>query len=125
MIPDMGYHFMNPKVTGFNPRQAADPRLPEARRHVAARRDRVGVHVQACEAAAPGRQLRRVRRRLPLQGRLVRPGRVAGLVPEDGAGLGAAFNFWHPNLITLHVWLWYPNPSGLYSGTNPLVRPFN
>jgi hypothetical protein len=38
---------------------------------------------------------------------------------------GAAFNFWHPDLVTLHVWLWYPNPDGLYSGTNPLVKPFN
>ena len=38
---------------------------------------------------------------------------------------GAAFNFWHPDLVTLHVWLWYHNPDGLYSGTNPLVRPFN
>ena len=40
-------------------------------------------------------------------------------------GTGAAFGFWHPNLITLHVWLWYPNPTGLFSGINPLVRPFN
>ena len=28
-------------------------------------------------------------------------------------------SFWHPELVTLHVWLWYPNPDGLYSGTNP------
>jgi hypothetical protein len=34
---------------------------------------------------------------------------------------GAKFNFWHPPLVTLHIWLWYPNPSGLYSGTKPLV----
>jgi hypothetical protein len=38
---------------------------------------------------------------------------------------GARFNFWHPDLVTLHVWLWYHNPDGLYSGTNPLVRPCN
>jgi hypothetical protein len=38
---------------------------------------------------------------------------------------GAAFNFWHPDLVTLHVWLWYHNPDGLNSGTNPLIRPFN
>ena len=24
-----------------------------------------------------------------------------------------------------HMWIWYPNPSGLYSGTNPMVTPFN
>jgi ABC-type glycerol-3-phosphate transport system substrate-binding protein len=41
------------------------------------------------------------------------------------AAPGARFSFWHPDLVTLHVWLWYPNPAGLYGGTNPLIRPFN
>ena len=34
-------------------------------------------------------------------------------------------HFWHPDLVTLHVWLWYPNPDGLYSGTNPYIKPVN
>ena len=38
---------------------------------------------------------------------------------------GSPFVFWHPKLVTLHVWIWYPNPAGLYNPTNPLVRPFN
>lgn len=38
---------------------------------------------------------------------------------------GAKFTFWHPDLITMHVWVWYPNPVGLFSGTNPLIAPFN
>ncbi len=38
---------------------------------------------------------------------------------------GAKFNFWHPRLITLHFWIWYPNPTGIYTGTNPMVTPFN
>jgi len=38
---------------------------------------------------------------------------------------GAKFGFWHPPLVTMHVWLWYPNPSGLFSGTNPLVTGFD
>jgi hypothetical protein len=37
---------------------------------------------------------------------------------------GAAFFFWHPQLVTLHVWLWYPNPDGVYSSTNAFVHPF-
>jgi hypothetical protein len=45
--------------------------------------------------------------------------------PKRSPQTGAAFNFWHPDLVTLHLWLWYPNPDGLYNGTNPLVRPFN
>jgi hypothetical protein len=38
---------------------------------------------------------------------------------------GAAFGFWHPDLVTLHVWAWYPNPAGVFSGMNPLMHPFN
>jgi hypothetical protein len=38
---------------------------------------------------------------------------------------GAAFGFWHPDLVTMHVWLWYPNPAGLFADLNPLVTPFN
>ena len=37
----------------------------------------------------------------------------------------APITFWHPDLVTLHVWLWYPNPAGLYNGTNPYIQPFN
>ena len=45
--------------------------------------------------------------------------------PATAPGSGAAFFFWHPDLYTMHVWVWYPNPAGMYSGTNPLVSPFN
>jgi hypothetical protein len=45
--------------------------------------------------------------------------------PTKNPQTGSAFNFWHPLLITLHLWLWYPNPSGLFSSLNPLVAPFN
>jgi hypothetical protein len=45
--------------------------------------------------------------------------------PKRSPRTGAPFNFWHPPLVTMHIWLWFHNPDGLYSGTNPLVRPFN
>jgi hypothetical protein len=45
--------------------------------------------------------------------------------PETSPETGTPFVFWHPKLVTLHVWIWYPNPDGLYAGTNPLVHPFN
>jgi hypothetical protein len=45
--------------------------------------------------------------------------------PKTAPGSGATFNFWHPNLTTMHAWLWYPNPTGIFASTNPLVRPFN
>jgi hypothetical protein len=46
--------------------------------------------------------------------------RITRMIPDMGWHY-----LWHPDLVTLHVWVWYHNPAGLYSGTNPLVRPFN
>ena len=125
MIPNMGYHFMNPNVKGFDVRRPpilvyehqgsswqlaalewvytakpATPPLPGAR---------YGSFGAGCHYA---------------DGTFV-PAETQDACPKTAPGSGAAFNFWHPDLITFHVWLWYPNPAGLYSGTNPLVRPFN
>ena len=125
MIPDMGWHFLNPAIQGFDvtkppilvyerhrrawqlaafewvfPTKPATPPLPGATygSFPAACHYRDGTFVPApSQADCPTRS------------------------PETGAG----FNFWHPDLVTLHLWLWYPNPAGLYNGTNPLVRPFN
>ena len=47
--------------------------------------------------------------------------RCAKTAPDTGA----AFTFWHPDLVTLHVWLWYPNPDGVFASYNPFVKPFN
>jgi hypothetical protein len=125
MIPDMGYHFLNPKVTGFDVRKP--PILVYAKR---------GAQWQlvAFEWVFPEKP-----KTPPL------PGATYGSFGaachyKDGTFVfraaqeactpkspqtGAAFGFWHPDLVTLHAWAWYPNPDGIYSGTNPLMRPFN
>jgi hypothetical protein len=125
MIPDMGWHYLNPTVKGFNvtrphilvyerhghawqlgalewvfPTKPATPPLPGAT---------YGSFGAACHYADGTFVFRTVQEKCPPSS------------PETGA----AFNFWHPDLVTLHVWLWYPNPDGLYSGTNPLIAPFN
>jgi hypothetical protein len=125
MIPDMGYHFLNPTIQGFDvtkppilvyerrgkawqlgalewvfPEKPAMPPLPGAT---------YGSFGAACHYK---------------DGTFVFAGSqddCAKRSPESGA----AFNFWHPDLVTLHVWLWYPNPAGLYNGTNPYIKPFN
>ena len=124
MIPDMGWHFLNPKVAGFDVTKPAilvyekigatwqlgalewvftsvpkTPPLPGAR---------YGAFGAACHYA---------------DGTFV-PEASQDNCPKTSPQSGAAFGFWHPNLVTMHVWLWYPNPSGIYSGTNPLVTPF-
>ena len=125
MIPDMGWHFMNPKITTFDITQAADPRVRQARLDVAARRVRVGLPEEAGEGAAAGGDVRLVRGGLPLQGRHVRvPGEPGVVRPEEPA-VGRGVQLLAPDLVTLHVWLWYPNPDGVFAGMNPLMTPFN
>jgi hypothetical protein len=124
-MPDMGYHFLNPDVTGFDP----------ARPHILVyqRTDR-GWHLGALEWVFPEEPAEP-----PLPGATYgsfdaachyRDGtfEVAGAegdCPPDSPTTGVEFSFWHPPLVTMHVWLWYPNPDGVFAGTNPLVHPFN
>jgi hypothetical protein len=125
MIPDMGWHFLNPKITAFDvtkppilvygkrgsrwqlvafewvfPKKPAKPPLPGAT---------YGSFGAACHYK---------------DGTFVFQADQNACVPKSPQS-GAAFGFWHPDLVTLHVWAWYPNPAGVYSGMNPLMRPFN
>lgn len=125
MIPDMGYHYLNPNVKGFDvrkpailvyerrgarwqlgalewvfPAKPATPPLPGAR---------YGSFGAACHY---------------VDGTFVfadSQDKCAQTSPQTGA----KFNFWHPPLVTLHVWIWYPNPSGLFASMNPLVSVYN
>jgi hypothetical protein len=124
-IPDMGWHFMNPNITEFDvtkppilvyvkrdhrwqlvafewvftERPATDP-LPGAQ---------YGSFAAACHY---------------VDGTFVpKPSQTE--CPRRSPQSGARFGFWHPDLVTLHLWLWYPNPDGIYAGMNPLIRPFN
>ena len=125
MIPNMGWHFLNPTIQGFDvtrppilvyerhrrswqlgalewvfPQQPATPPLPGAS---------YGSFPAACHYT---------------DGTFV-AARAQELCAKRSPQTGAAFNFWHPDLVTLHVWVWYPNPDGLYNGTNPYIKPFN
>ena len=85
----------------------------------------MGLHVQADDAAAPGGEVRRFGAACHYVDGTFVPAASQDDCAETSPQSGAKFSFWHPNLVTFHVWLWYPNPSGIYSGTNPLVTPFN
>jgi hypothetical protein len=125
MIPDMGYHFMNMSITGFDVRKPQI--LVYVRRHGASQ-------LVAFEWVFP-----RTPAKPPLDGATYGSFPAAchykdgTFVPEPSQDAcptrspqtHATFNFWHPDLVTLHVWIWYPNPDGLYHGTNSLIRPFN
>jgi hypothetical protein len=125
MIPDMGYHFMNPKITGFDP--AKPPILVYQKRGSLWTLGAVEwvFTSKPKTPPLPGAKYGAFGAGCHYKDGSYVPAESQDSCPKTAPGSGAAFNFWHPNLITFHVWLWYPNPSGLYSGTNPLVQPFN
>ena len=126
MMPDMGYHFLNPAIAGLRRREATHPRLPP---------DRGAWQLGALEWVFPEKpatpplaecDLRHVRRRLPLRRRHVRrsptPRRAApqrALTPARRSCSGTR----HSSRCTSGSGT--PTPDGLFSGTNPLVTPFN
>lgn len=124
-VPSMGWHFLNPKAPAFNPRKPqilvyvkrganwqlgavewvfterpAKPPVPGAR---------YGSFPAACHYA---------------DGTFAFADAEADCATTS-PGTGAPFGFWHPPLVTLHMWVWYPNPGGLFAGTNPLLKPFD
>jgi hypothetical protein len=125
MIPDMGWHFLNPAVEGFD---VTKPPILVYERHHHRWQLAAFEWVFPTKPATP-----------PLPGATYGSfgaachykdgtfvfARVQELCAKTSPQTGAPFNFWHPDLVTLHVWLWYPNPAGLYNGTNPYIGPFN
>ena len=110
MMPNMGYHYMNPTVTGFNVRRPpilvyehtpagwrlgalewvftskpARPPFPGAR---------YGTFPAACHY---------------VDGTFVPAGSQADCGSRSPK-TGARFLFWHPLLVTLHVWVVVPEP---------------
>jgi hypothetical protein len=125
MMENMGYHFLNPAVQGFDvekpdilvyehagdawqlaalewvfPEQPATPPLDGAS---------YGSFPAACHYD---------------DGTFVEADAQANCAPTSPC-TGSAFVFWHPPLVTMHVWIWYPNPDGLFASMNPLIAPFN
>ena len=122
-MEDMGFHYLNPGISDFD--VTKPPILVYARRG--------GEHqLVALEWVFPKKP-----KKPPLKGATYGSfpaachyddGTFTPASSEDDCAPdshGSPFVFWHPKLVTLHVWIWYPNPDGLYNPTNPLVRPFN
>ena len=125
MIPDMGWHFLNPTIQGFDVTKPAI--LVYERR---GRSWQLGalewVFTQTpATPPLPGATYGSFPAACHYQDGTFVAARVQELCAKRSPQTGAPFNFWHPDLVTLHVWVWYPNPAGLYNGTNPYIRPFN
>ena len=125
MIPNMGYHFLNPKIEGF------DVTKPPILVYV---RSDGRWQLVAVEWVFPKRPAA-----APMKGARYGSfgaachyvdGSFVMAASQDACAktntkTGAAFNFWHPPLVTLHFWIWYPNPNGVFGEFNPLITPFN
>lgn len=126
MIPNMGYHFLNPKVQGF------DVTKPPILVYV---REGNAWQLVAIEWVFPNKKPATA----PLKGaRYGTFGAACHYVDgsfvmasaeakcaKTNAKTGAKFNFWHPPLVTMHLWIWYPNSNGVFGEFNPLLTPFN
>jgi hypothetical protein len=125
MIPDMGWHFLNPNIQGFD--VTKPPILVYERRGRAWQLGALEWVFPSKPAAPPlpGATYGSFGAACHYKDGTFVPAPMQDACPKRSPQTGARFNFWHPDLVTLHVWLWYPNPAGLYSGTNPYVTPFN
>jgi hypothetical protein len=125
MIPTMGYHYMNPNVKGFDIRKP--PIL--VYEHQGSTWQLGAIEwvftSKPAKPPLPGATYGAFGAGCHYKDGTFYPAVSQDKCPTNAPGTGAAFNFWHPNLITMHVWLWYPNPTGLFASTNPLVTPFN
>jgi hypothetical protein len=125
MIPDMGYHFLNPNVEGFDIGQppilvygrdgdewelgAVEWVFPEEPAEPPMEGGTYGAFPAACH----------------YDDGLFVPTATEEECAEAHPETEAAFTFWHPDLVTFHVWAWMHNPDGIYNGTNPLMSVRN
>jgi hypothetical protein len=120
MIPDMGWHYLNPTIQGFD---VTRPPILVYERH--RRSWQLGAlewvfpQQPATTPPLPGASYGSFPAACHYTDGTFVAARAQELCAKRSPQTGAAFNFWHPDLVTLHLWLWYPNPAGLYSGTNP------
>ena len=125
MIPNMGYHFLNPKIQGFD--VTKPPILVYVRRGEAWQLVAVEWVWPKKPAAAPLRGARYGSFGAACHyadGSFVTAS-AESQCGKSNAKTGAAFGFWHPPLVTMHLWIWYPNPNGIFGEFNPLLTPFN
>jgi hypothetical protein len=123
-VPGMGYHFLNASVEGFDVRR---PPILVYERHRGAwqlgalewifpKKPAIAPLKGATYGSFPAACQYR-------DGTFVTAARAADCATRSPASR-APLTFWHPRLVTLHVWIWYPNPDGLYASMNPLVDAF-
>jgi hypothetical protein len=124
MMPGMGYHYLNPNVQGFDATKPAI--LVYAGQGAQARLVALEWVWPETPSTAPldGATYGSFDAACHFKDGTFTPAAAETACPKTNPDTTSPFNFWHPKLVTLHVWLWYHNPAGMYNPTNPLVEPF-
>jgi hypothetical protein len=125
MLRDHGYHFFNPSIVEF------DLRRPSVLLYVrqGERWQLTGVEYVASgsqppPSLIPGAPWHEHEASCHYADGSELPASVGTECLKRHPVSGAAFTAWHPSLHQLHVWAWYPNPSGLFAATNALLAPY-
>ena len=124
-MPGMGWHFLNPKIAGFD---ASKPPIL-----VYVKRGKAWQLVafewvfteKPKKAPLPGATYGSFAAACHYADGTFVPAAAEAECAKTSPETGVAFGFWHPDFVTLHLWAWYPNPDGIYTGMNPFIRPFN
>lgn len=130
MVPNMGYHFRNAEIRGMDINKphillyvmdenaswqlvAVEYGYPKGSRppddQVPFRKAQWSVHEAACHYKDASEIFMKDKDKCPARN------------PTTGAEFAA----WHPDLDTLHIWAWYPNPRGVFAAANRLLAPYN
>ncbi len=127
MEPKMGYHFLNPEIKEF------DPAKPNVLLYV---KSSDQWHLVGVEYAFPTSMRPSTP---PFKGALWSHHHASchykdateidshseEKCPKTNPVTGAEFALWHPELSSIHVWVWYHNPHGVFAELNPLLLPFS
>lgn len=125
MIPNMGYHFLNPKIEGFD--VTKPPILVYVRKGAAWQLVAIEwvYPKKPATAPLPGAKYGSFGAACHYKDGSFVMAESQAKCAKANAKTGAEFNFWHGPLVTLHLWVWYPNPNGIFGEFNPLLTPFN
>ena len=125
MIPNMGYHFLNPKIGGFD--VTKPPILVYVRKDGAWQLVAIEWVWPKKPAVAPLRGARygSFGAACHYKDGSFAEASTQAQCSKSNAKTGAEFNFWHPPLVTFHIWIWYPNPNGVFAEFNSYLTPFN
>jgi hypothetical protein len=124
-IPSMGWHYLNPKAPAFSPRK---PQILVYVKHGS--RFQLGAvewvfTKRPAKAPVPRAKYGFFPAACHYADGTFTPAAAEADCATTSPDTGAAFGFWHPDLVTMHMWVWYPNPDGLFAGTNPLLKLFD